>query len=511
MPNFTSFLDVNARYWPSKKVAVFPELGVEYTFPQMVAMVNKLGNALKDLGVRKGDRVVLYLPTAPETLIGYFSIWRIGAVAVPVNIVLKELEIKHILGDSEPKVVITNSAGYEVASRARVSSIEHIVLTDEKREGALYFYDVIKDKEPRLSPENCDFDTLCQIQYTSGTTGTPKGVMLTHGNWMVAVDAERWVLKLTDEDVMLYIYPLVHIGSSWAITALRYGATVVFMQRYKMDKYLRYAAEFRASILCGMPPVLNDLANGPPGVEEYLRSARVVITGGGPTPQVVWEKWVKRFGIPVVNAYGLSETIVVGSATSTVPGWEYYSRGYASVGAPVAYTEVKIVDINDPSKELKPGEVGEIALRGPAVAKGYWRNEKATKESFLPDGWFLTGDMGYVDDDGVLYVTDRKKDIIITSGFNVSPAEVENILLQNPKIKEVAVFSIKDERRGEVPAAAVVLKEGVDASEDEIIEWARRHMAGYKVPRKIIFLDEIPKMSGWKVLRRVLREKYGGG
>jgi long-chain acyl-CoA synthetase len=342
------------------------------------------------------------------------------------------------------------------------------------------------------------------------TTGAPKGVMLTHGNWMVAVDAERWVLDLTDRDIMLYIYPLVHIGCSWAITALRYGATVVFMQRYKMDRYLRLAAEYKATILCGMPPVLNDLVNGPPGVEEYLKSARVVITGGGPTPQVVWEKWVKRFNIPVVNAYGLSETIVVGSATATLPGWEYYSKGYTSVGAPVAYTEVKIVDPNDPSKELKPGEVGEIALRGPCVAKGYWRNDKATRESFLPDGWFLTGDMGYVDEDGVLYVTDRKKDIIITSGFNVSPAEVENILLQNPKIKEVAVFSFKDERRGEVPAAAVVLKEGEKASENEIIEWAKKHMAGYKVPRKVIFLDEIPKMSGWKVLRRVLRERYGG-
>ncbi len=512
MPNFTTFLDVNVKYWPRKTVAIFPDKGEQYTFSDLLERVNEMGNVLRELGVKRGDGVALYLPTWPEALIGFLAIWRIGAIAVPINIVLKDLEVQHILNNSNSKIAVTNTTGLEVVRKIRdkIPSLEGTVVVDKKVDGTYYLKELMEKASPSLRAENCEFDCLSQLQYTAGTTGLPKGAMLTHGNWMMAVEAERWAFQLTDKDVMLYIYPLVHVGASWGIMALKYGATVVFMERYKMDKYLRYIAEYGVTLLCQMPPVMNDLVNGPPGIEEYLRTVRATITGGGPTPPVIWEKWVKRFGIPVLNAYGLSETIVIGSAPGTVPGWDYYSKGYRSVGVPIGYTEVKIVDPKDPKRELEPGEIGEIALRGPSVAKGYWLNEEATKEAFMPNGWFLTGDLGYLDDDGALYVTDRKKDMIITSGFNIYPAEVENILLQYSKIKEVAVFAKYDERRGEVPAAAVVLKSGEKATEEEIVEWARQHMASYKVPRHVVILDEIPKMAGWKTLRRVLRERYGG-
>ena len=511
MVNISTFIDNNVRYWPRKPVAIFPERGVSFTYRDLLTQVSSFANALKSLGVSRGDRVAIYMPNVPETLISFLGTWRAGAVAVPMNVALKDFEVKHLLKDSGASVVVTTSQGYEVLRqvRAEAPDLRRVVLVDGSAGDAISWSDLVGRSQPGGRAEDCDPECLAQLQYTSGTTGLPKGAMLTHCNWIAAFDSERWALGLTDKDVELYIYPMVHVGFSWALTALKYGATVVFMERYSLDKYLRYAAEYNATILALMPPVMTDLVNGPSGVEEYLRTARVAITGGAPTPQPIWEKWATRFRIPVLNAYGLSETIVIGSAPGTVPGWEYFSKGYRSVGVPIGYAEVKIVDPSDPTKELGTGEVGEIALRGPAVAKGYWRNEEATHESFLPDGWFLTGDLGYLDEDGVLYVTDRKKDMIITSGFKVYPAEVESILLQHPKIKEVAVFARYDERRGEVPVAAVVLKPGERATAEEILEWARQHMISYKVPRDVIFMDELPKMSGWKVLRRVLRERFG--
>jgi long-chain acyl-CoA synthetase len=511
MPNISTFIDVNARYWPRKPVAIFPDRGASYTYPGLLAEANRLSNALRSLGVSRGDRVAVYMPNWPETLISFIGIWRMGAVAVPMNVALRDFEAVNLLNDSGAVAAITTPQGYDVLSHVmdRIPDLGHVVIAGGSAEGAHSWRDLMAGASPDGRAENCEPECLAQLQYTSGTTGMPKGTMLTHCNWMSAFDSERWALGITHDDVVLYIYPMVHVGFSWALTALKYGATVVFMEKYSLERYLRYAVEYGATVICMMPPVMTDMVNSPAGIEEYLRTVRAAVTGGAPTPQPVWERWASRFGIPVLNAYGLSETIVVGSAPGTVPGWEHLSKGYRSVGAPIGYAEVKIVDPGDPGKELGQGEVGEIALRGPAVAKGYWRNEQATRDSFMPDGWFLTGDMGFLDEDGVLYVTDRKKDMIITSGFKVYPAEVESMLLQNPKILEVAVFARYDERRGEVPVAAVVLKPGERATREEILEWAKQHMISYKVPRDVIFMDELPKMSGWKVLRRALRERFG--
>ncbi|MEM4706964.1 MAG: class I adenylate-forming enzyme family protein, partial [Candidatus Methanomethylicaceae archaeon] len=246
-------------------------------------------------------------------------------------------------------------------------------------------------------------------------------------------------------------------------------------------------------------------------IEDYLNSVRCIITGGATTPEKIWRDFSKRFpNIKVVNAYGLSETLVLGSGTAVPYRYQYLSKNFKSVGLPIGYTEIKIVDPNNPKIKLPIGEIGEIAIRGPGVAKGYWMNPEETKKSFLEDGWFLTGDLGYIDEDGVLYITTRKKDVIIMSGWKIYPNEVEEVILKHPKVAEVAVFSKYDERRGEVPAAAIVLKSGENATSEEIIEFCKDKIANYKIPKYIIFLNELPKMNAWKILRRVLREKYGG-
>jgi len=508
--NFTSFLDSNAVYYGDKRAMVYPKGGQAMTYKELLEMVCALANGLKSLKVEKGDRVVVCLGSRLETIMSYFAIWRIGAIAVPVNPDFKSEELTIILRDSEPKVVIAlDEVCLNVLPKVEVDLSKATVVSLKGARGTVSFRELWEGHSSRCRPENCSFDDVCQIQYTSGTTGRPKGAMLTHGNWMAAVEAERWVLRLTESDVYLGIYPHFHVGVSWGITALRHGATFVIMERFNLEEYLRLASDYGATILSGMPPVLYSLVHAPPGSEEMLRSARCIITGGATTPEETWRRFVERYPhIEVVNAYGLSETIVVGTAVPA--SFQQLSKGYRSVGAPVGYCEVKIVDPQDPSKELRPGEVGEIALRGPGVAKGYWRNPEETAKAFLPDGWFLTGDLGYLDEDGVLYITARKKDVIIMSGWKIYPAEVESVLLKHPKVAEAAVFAKYDEKRGEVPAAAIVLKPGVQATAEEIIEFCREKMADYKVPRHVIFLGSLPKMGGWKVLYRELRERYGG-
>jgi long-chain acyl-CoA synthetase len=234
----------------------------------------------------------------------------------------------------------------------------------------------------------------------------------------------------------------------------------------------------------------------------------VIISGGGQLLPSLWEAFDRRFRIPVANSYGLSETIVIGSGTTTIPGYPHLTREFTSVGVAVGYTEVMVVDTTDPDRELPPGETGEVALRGPSVAHGYWNLEEETAAVFRKGGWFLTGDIGYLDDDGVLFITDRKKDMIIMSGWKVYPTEVENVLVNHPAVADIAVFGVPDEHRGEVPVAAVVVKDGSQVTADDIIAFARERLSGYKVPRAVITVPALPRVHGWKLLRRTLREQY---
>jgi len=280
------------------------------------------------------------------------------------------------------------------------------------------------------------------------------------------------------------------------------------MERFSEPEYLRLVEEYGITVLASMPPVIHGLIHAPPGTEEALSTVRVMISGGGQLLPAVWEAFDRRYHIPIANSYGLSETIVVGSGTATLPGRPELTRGYKSVGIPVGYTEVRVVDPADPGSVLPAGTPGEIAVRGPAVAQGYWNMEVESEETFLPGGWFLTGDIGYVDDDGALFITDRKKDMINMSGWKIYPTEVENVILQHPAVADVAIFGIPDERRGEIPAAAVVVREGWEPGDDEILAFCRERLAGYKVPRKVIRVGSLPRVHGWKLLRRILREQF---
>lgn len=507
MPNVTTLLD--ARLVPEVKTAfVQPDRGVSLTYRELRAMTNRLARGLIDLGVERGDRVCIYLDSSAEYLVGYLASWRMGGVAVPTNIVYRERELAHAINDAGAVTVITDLEGAKVVRTIAEDcpTLCHRIVVGGGKEDEIG-WDDLQSGETSMRPVHCSFNDLCHIQYTAGTTGRPKGAMLTHGAWITALDAEREALSLVPTDVYLGIYPMGHVGCSWGLATLRAGGTWVALSRFSLDSYLALAREFRPTVLAGMPPVIHALVHAGPEADSALRSGRVIISGGGSLLPSVWEAFDRRFGIPVANAYGLSETIVIGSGTVTLPTYPDLTRGYRSVGVAVGYTEVRIVDADNPEIELPPGVAGEVALRGPSVACGYWNQPEASAEVFLDDGWFLTGDIGVLDEDGILFITDRKKDMIIMSGWKIYPTEVENVIIRHEAVQDVAVYGIPDERRGEIPVAAVVPASGCSLTLDELRIYCESHLAGYKIPRRLELVESLPRVHGWKLLRRSLREQ----
>ncbi|HJK77942.1 MAG TPA: AMP-binding protein [Methanocorpusculum sp.] len=496
MLNITTFLDANACRL-AKPVFHCPERNTSYTSSEILGIISGIARTLKSFGVAKGDRVILYLNSSPEYLFSYLALWRIGAVAVPTNRVYTASELAYMIENAGAHVFITDADGAAAAKDLGVT---------------VYVPENIEElrTSPVLSPEPTGADDLCQLQYTSGTTGKPKGAMLTHGNWLAAIHNVCDVLTFKQDDVYLGIYPMGHVGISWGIAAMRAGACYVMMERYDPDRYLALCKKHQVTVLAGMPPVIHSLVEAPAGTEDAVATVREIISGGGPLHHEIWKNFHHRYNIPVINAYGLSETVVIGTGTVIRPEDYASADRFQSVGHPVCFSEVKIVDETDASRELPPGTPGEIALRGPAVAKGYWNMPEETARAFLADGWFLTGDVGYLDHDHRLCLTDRKKDMIVMSGWKIYPTEVEEALLKYPDVAEIAVFGVPHPHRGEIPVAAVVWRAGRDGSDRDagLLAFAKEHLAGYKVPRKLYTVDALPRVNGWKLLRRELREMF---
>ena len=487
MLNITTFLDANSKRL-DKKVLYNPKSGEKYSSGEILSIISGIGRELKSLDIHKGDRVVIYLNNSCEYLFSLFAIWRIGAIAIPTNRVFTASELEYIISDSQAKLMITDDEAKDVID------------IDTYIPQNLNEY---KDFEV-LDACNTDWDDLCQLQYTSGTTDKPKGAMLTHGNYFTAIHNECDVLTLKQDDIFLGIYPMAHVGLSWAIAALRAAAYYILIEQFDLDEYLELCESEEVTVLTGMPPVIHSLTTMDKTKE--LKTVREIISGGGPLHKKIWKEFHETYKIPIINAYGLSESIVIGTGTVIRPEDYREADRFESVGHPVCFSEVKIVDEVDSTKTMEKYAQGEIALRGPAIAKGYWKREKQTIESFLDDGWFLTGDIGYLDEDNRLFITDRKKDMIVMSGWKIYPTEVEEVLIKYPKLKEIAIFSIGDCHRGEIPVAAVVWKDEPD--HDGLISFARENLSRYKVPRKIYDLDELPRVNGWKLLRRELRKMF---
>lgn len=516
MDTIRALIEAQANTYKDKVFFISPDTGEEISYDQMNRHINKTANLLLSLGVQKGDKVGILLPNVVEFLYVYFAAMKIGAVAGPINILLKGEEIAYIVNNSEAKVLIIDAEFSEtiVQIRDQLSQIEHILVVGEQKVGYPSFQEEMEKQSDELLPIELFPDDEAMIIYTSGTTGHPKGVLLTHRNLLAdARNIANWH-QFVPEDRAMCILPLFHVNGEvvTVITPLYYGGSVVMPKRFSASRFWPTIARYKVNWFSAVPTNLTILLHAEDNRAGLdVSSLRFAICGAAPLPVEVQRNFEKKFGIYIIEGYGLSETTCYSSFNPHPPkgkeaigeGNEY--RRFGSIGLPVG-NEMMVVDEND--NEVPVGVRGEIVVRGDNVMKGYFKRPEANAEAFR-NGWFHTGDIGYRDQDGYFYLTDRKKDMIIRGGENIYPREIDEVLYQHPKVRDAATVGIPDDKYGEEVRSFIVLIEGVTATEEEFIEYCRQRLADYKCPKQVRFVEEIPKGPSGKLLRRKLIEMYG--
>jgi long-chain acyl-CoA synthetase len=491
--------------YPAKDALIFH--GRSMSFTELDERVSLAAAALADLGVRRGDRVALVAGNVPEFVYALYGIMRAGGVACPLNVMLTPEEIGYILADAGAKVVVADLASLPglLSVRDRLGELETVVVIGgpPAPPGTVSFEEILSSEAERPSVDLAP-DDLAVIAYTAGTTAAPKGAMLTHGNLLANLDQMMSVPALAEaeEDVALLALPLFHIYAMNVILGLgvRTGATAVLVERFDPAETLELVERHSVTVLFGAPPMFSGwlaLAEAGPGPD--LSSVRLAVSGAAPLPGEVLEAFQQRFGITIWEGYGLTESAPAVTTTALGP-----VAKPNSIGLPLPGLEVRLVD--EGGEDAEEGDPGEIWVRGPNVFAGYWNRPEET-ERVLEEGWLKTGDVAYRDEDGYLYIVDRKKDLIIVSGFNVFPKEVEEALEQHPRVEEAAVVGIPDERTGEAVQAWVVPREGTSITADELTEFVRGYLARFKVPKDIQVVEDLPHHVTGKVLRRALREQ----
>lgn len=495
---------------------------------------DSLALAYQGLGLKKDDRVVVDLQNVPQFLIATYAAWKLGAIVVPLNPMYKEKELSYFCNDSGARLFVTLD---EIAARLDLSflndtQVETLITTSaldllpsdepvpsmlKQKEkvvvpNALDLFELVEKYRHRpFKPENVEPEDIAYLTYTSGTTGPPKGAMNTHGN--IAFNARVYqVMQMIDEkDVVLGVAPLFHVTGEvahLAIAALA-GIPVILFYRFDPAETLRLIEKWKATMTVASITVYIALMNHPDISKRDLSSFVKAYSGGAPVSAAIVEQFQSLTGQYVYNVYGMTET----NSPSHIVPWRKKApvdpdSGALSVGVPIPNAIIKIVDVEDGTKELPPGEIGEIVDFGPMIIPGYWQKPEETKHA-IRNGWLYTGDVGKMDEDGWFYVVDRKKDLIVASGYKVWPRDVEDVIYQHPAVKETAVVGVPDPYRGETVKAFVALKEGMEGTvtPEEIIEFCKSRMAAYKYPREVEFVKEIPKTLTGKFLRRTLRQK----
>jgi long-chain acyl-CoA synthetase len=507
-------------------------LGKTLSFTELAAQTDQLSCYFYEIGVRKGDRVAIMLPNCPQTVIAFNAVLQLGAVVVLINPLYTERELSYQLQDSGARFLITLDLLYSKGFTMKaLTKVEHLIVTSIKDylpfpKNLLYPYlqkktqktvqhikedsnthkwsTILKTKIANLVKEEVYSDDLALLQYTGGTTGFPKGVMLTHQNLVANTKmCTTWLYKCErGNERILGVLPLFHVYglTTVLVLSLLEGYEMVLLPKFEIKEVLKTIDKRKPTLFPGAPTIYVGLLNDASLPEYDLSSIKACISGSSPLPAYVQEKFEDLTGGKLVEGYGLTE-----SSPVTHANFLWGKRKQGSVGVPWPNTDAKIVSL-ETGESLPCGEIGEIAVKGPQVMKGYWHQEEETKQ-VLKDGWLFTGDLGYFDEDGYFYIVDRKKDMIIASGYNIYPREVEEVLYGYSKVKEAVVIGIPDLYRGETVKAFVVLKDGVSCSEDELDEYVRLSLASYKVPKVYEFRKELPKTAVGKILRRVLIEE----
>jgi long-chain acyl-CoA synthetase len=447
---------------------------------------------LRSKGVGPGDRVGIMLPNVPYFPAVYYGVLRAGGVVVPMNVLLKAREVGFYLSDPQVKVLFAWHDFLPAAEQGAedAGDVEVVPVKPGEIEGVIFAHEPDEEVAERAG------DDTAVILYTSGTTGKPKGAELTHDNLRRNVDVSVGLFDLGVGDVIFAGLPLFHsFGQTCTMNAaVRGGGTITLLPRFDPGRALEIVARDRCTVFEGVPTMYGALLNHPDRERHDVSCLRVCVSGGASLPVEVLRGFEEAFGCKVLEGYGLSETSPVASFNH--PDRE---RKPGSIGTPIEGVEMKVV--GDDGEELPPGEVGEVLIRGHNVMKGYWNQPEATAE-VMKDGWFATGDMARVDEDGYFFIVDRKKELIIRGGYNVYPREVEEALYEHPAVREVAVVGVPHDELGEDVGAAVVLKDGAEAHADEIRSFAKERVAAYKYPRQVWFADELPKGPTGKILKR---------
>jgi long-chain acyl-CoA synthetase len=524
-----SLLTETAKKFP-KKVCIYYQ-GSSLTYSQVDEMSSRFASFLLSSGIKKGDRVAIFLPNIPQFIISYFGILKAGAIVVTCSPLYKERELEYQLKDSGSKAVV---AAVDVvrgndlfksleACRDKVE-LKHVIaasVTDflppikkrlatlagikkKERSKTTDFLSTLK-YQPLENFESLDpVNDIAVLQYTGGTTGIAKGAMLSHYSlYSNAAYVSMWV-PMNEMDVTLAVLPLYHIyGMTACMNATLYsGGEIVLLPSFHVKDVMKTIQKRNVTIFPGVPSMYIAIINSPEAKKYDLSSLRGCVSGGAALPPAVRKKFIEITRGNLVEGYGLTEASPV---THCNPVHDGEVRD-GSIGIPFPETDAIIVDVDNPDIILKPGEVGELAVRGPQVMKGYWNMPEETSR-VLRNGWLLTGDIAKMDEDGYFYIVDRKKDMINVGGLKVYPREVEDVIFEHPAVKEAAVIGMPDTFRGEVVKAYVVLKENSKATESEIIDFCSSRLAKYKVPVKVEFVKELPKTLVGKVLRRKLKEE----
>lgn len=528
-----AFLDEAAAKYPEVTATYF--IGGTLTYRELAQKTESFAKVLVDLGVKKGDRVAVMLPNMPQFIIAFYGLLKAGAIGVPVNPLYTERELEFQLNNSGAETIIALDILYPRIEKVRKkTSLKNVVVTKvgeylpwhlrmlyplkEKKEGTavkisadadvLWFQDLLERgaKASVALPTDIKPEDIALFQYTGGTTGTSKGAVLTHGNLVAnALQTREWFKDAKEgQEKVLAAIPFFHVyGMTVAMNlGIAIAATLVLMPRpTPIDDVLKTIQKTKPNMFPGVPTLYVGIINHPDVKKYDLSSITACISGAAPLPVEVQQKFEEITGGTLVEGYGLTEASPVTHANPL-----YGERKYGSIGLPLPNTDARIRDLETGEKDLGPDEIGELVIRGPQVMTGYWQKPEENART-IRDGWLYTGDVAKMDEDGYFYIVDRLKDMIIAGGYNIYPREVEEVLYEHPKVLEAAVVGVPDEYRGETVKAFVVLKEGETATEEEIINFTKEHLAKYKAPKAVEFRTELPKSLVGKVLRRKLLEE----
>jgi long-chain acyl-CoA synthetase len=468
----------------------------QFTYKEFEAAVRRTARMLAAKGVRKGDVVSLLLPNSVEYVIAYFACWQLGALAGPINSLLKSQEIAYVISNSEARALLVNSEFLPLIEpiRGELTTLQAIIKFDNEDEATR---EEITGDDPT---SDIDSEHEAIIIYTSGTTGKPKGCLLTHGNVIAnARQISSW-LGFTETDRLLTIMPLFHMNavSVTTMSALYAGGSTVVSPKFSASRFWQIISDYQITSFGSVATMLSMLlSTNPDGVPEGLKTnqLRFAMCGSAPVPAEVLRRFEEKFDCLVIEGYGLSESTC--RSTFNPPDQR---RRPGSCGVPIG-NEMRVVDEED--REVPDGELGEIVLRGENILKGYYKNDTANANAFR-NGWFHTGDIGYRDADGFYYIVDRKSDMIIRGGENIYPREIDEVLYQHPAVAAAAAVGVKDELYGEEVAAVVVLKPGANTSAQEMIDYCKARLADFKCPKTVHFVEDIPKGPTGKLLKREL-------